>query len=137
MHLEDRHKLTVVSHRGQETFQVAVMGYKNSSSYVQRQVDRLFRELFFVKAFIDDIIIYSRTMNEHVNHLNQIFTILTNNEIFVNFKKAFLRYSSVQFLDQKVNSLDLTIDEEKLKAIFKLKFPRTLRQLETYLEMTD
>ena len=34
VHLEDRYKLLVVSHRGQETFNVAVMGYKNSPAYV-------------------------------------------------------------------------------------------------------
>jgi hypothetical protein len=134
---ENRHKLIVVSHRDQKTFQIAIMSYKNSSSYVQRQIDRLFRGLFFVKAFIDDIIIYSRTMNEHVDHLNQIFTILINNEIFINLKKAFLKYSSIQLLDQKVNSLNLTIDEEKLKTIFKLKFSRTLKQLKTYLDLIE
>jgi hypothetical protein len=137
MHSSDRHKLTIVSHRDQKIFQIAVMRYKNSSSYVQRQIDRLFRELFFVKAFIDDIIIYFRTMNEHVDHWNQIFIILINNEIFVNLKKTFLRYFSIQLLDQKMNSLDLTIDEEKLKAIVKLKFSRTLKQLEHYLELIE
>ncbi len=136
VHPSDRHKLTVVSHRGQETFQVAVMGYKNSSSYVQRQVDRLFRGLSFVKAFIDDIIIFSKTMKEHVTHLREIFETLTKNGISVNPKKAFIGYSSVQLLGQKVDSLGLTTDEEKLKAIAKLKFPRTLKQLEHYLGLT-
>lgn len=41
VHPNDRHKFTVVSHRGQECFNVAVMGYKNSPSYVQRQIDRI------------------------------------------------------------------------------------------------
>ncbi len=67
------------------------MNYKNSSSYVQRQIDRLFRELSFVKVFINDIIIYSRILIEHVDHLQQIFIILIHNEIFVNLKKTFLK----------------------------------------------
>ena len=36
VYLEDRHKLMVISYRGQETFNVAVMGFKNSPAYVQR-----------------------------------------------------------------------------------------------------
>jgi hypothetical protein len=138
VHSENRHKLIVVSHRDQKIFQIAIMNYKNSSSYVQRQVDRLFRELFFVKIFINDIIIYSRIMIEHVDYLKQIFIILINNEIFVNLKKKiFLKYFSIQLLDQKMNSLNLTIDEKKLKTIVKLKFSRTLKQLEHYLELIE
>ncbi len=38
---EHRHRLTVSSHRGQETFNVAVMGYRNSPAYVQRMIDRI------------------------------------------------------------------------------------------------
>jgi hypothetical protein len=72
-----------------------MMRYKNNNFYVQRQVDRLFRDVFFVKTFIDDIIIYSRFMKEHLDHLNRIFIILINNEIFVNLKKIFLSYSFV------------------------------------------
>ncbi len=113
------------------------MKYKNSSFYVQRQVDRLFRDLFFVKAFIDDIIIYSRFMKKHLDHLNRIFIILINNEIFINLKKIFLSYSFVQLLDQKVNFLNLTTDEKKLKTIARLKFLRTLKQLKIYLELTN
>lgn len=40
---EDRYKLTVISHRGQEQYNVAIIGYKNSPSYVQRQIDKILR----------------------------------------------------------------------------------------------
>jgi hypothetical protein len=137
IHSEDRHKLIVVSHRDQKTFQVAVMRYKNSSAYVQRQVDRLFRDLIFVKIFIDDIIIFFKDLASHLTHLRKMFFILITNEIFVNSKKVFLRYEFVQLLDQRIDSLELSTDEEKLKAIFKLKFSRTLKQLKTYLDLID
>ncbi len=117
VHFDDKHKLTVVSHREQETFQIAIMSYKNSSSYVQRQIDKIFRELIFVKAFIDNIIIFSKDLDEHIAHLNTIFRILTSNDISINSKKAFLSYNSMQLLEQKVNSLELFIDEEKLKTV--------------------
>jgi hypothetical protein len=71
------------------------MNYKNISFYVQRQIDCLFRELLFVKAFIDDIIIYFKTMKEHVTYIIKIFVILSQNEISVNFKKTFIEYSSI------------------------------------------
>jgi len=62
----DWHKLMVVSHRGQESFNVAVIGFKNSPSYVQRQNDRLLRPFPFSKAFINDVVVRSKTLKEHV-----------------------------------------------------------------------
>ena len=138
VHSDDRHKLTVVSHRDQKSFNVVVMKYKNSSVYVQRQIDRLLRAYRkFVKAYVDDIVIFSRIWQEHVNHLRQIFIKLISVNIFIKLTKAFIDYSSVQLLSQKVDSLDLFTSEKKLRVIAKLQFSRTLRQLKTYLDFTD
>ena len=43
VHSSDRHKLTVITHRDQKSFNVVVMNYRNSSAYVQRQIDRILR----------------------------------------------------------------------------------------------
>lgn len=137
VHPSDRHKLTIISHRGQETFNVAVMSYKNSPIYVQRQIDRLLRKFRkFARAYIDDVVVYSKTLEEHLNHLRQIFNLFVESGISVNPKKTFLGYPSVQLLGQKVDSLRLWTAEDKLQAIAKLSFPETLAKLETYLGMT-
>ena len=63
----DRYKQTVVTHRGQETFNVPLMGYCNSPAYVQRQTDKLLREFKeFAKGYVDDIVIFSKTLQEHL-----------------------------------------------------------------------
>ena len=137
VHPDDRHKLTVVTHRGQESFKVTVMGYKNSPAYVQRQIDRLLRDYkVYARAYIDDVVIYSETLEEHVKHLRAIFGLFAKFNISINSKKAFLGYPSVNLLGQKVDSLGLSTSDEKLKAISRLSFPHTLSLLETYLGMT-
>ena len=50
--------------------------------------------------------------------------------------KAFLGYPSVRLLGQHVDSLGLATADEKLQAISQLKFPKTLKELETYLGLT-
>ena len=58
---EDRHKLTVVSHCGQETFSVAVMGFINSPAYIQRMIDKVLKKCqSFSRAYMNDIIIYAK-----------------------------------------------------------------------------
>ena len=137
IHSSDKHKLIVVAHREQETFNVAVMSYRNSSFYIQRQIDKVLRSYDFAKAYIDDIVVYFKSQQEHFTHFRQIFSVLKNNNIFVNSKKIFIEYSSIYLLSQHVNSLKLAIDEQKLKTIAQLVFSKTLKQFEIYLNLTN
>ena len=133
----DRHKLTIVSHRGQEESSVALMGYKGSPPYVQRQTDALLRPLrAFVRAFVDDIIIFSRTLAEHISHLQQLFQLLRAKRASLAPTKSFLGFPSVMLLGQRVDSLGMSTAEEKIKAITALRFPSSLRDLEIFLGLT-
>ena len=135
---QNRQKFIVVSHREQKQFNVAVMKYKNSSSYVQRQVNTILRfHKSYAREYIDDIVIFSKSFDEHVQHLNIIFQLFNDLNISLSLKKFFLRYSTVQLLEKKVNAFDLTTVVEKIEAIFKLKFLANLKELETYLDFTN
>ena len=136
VHPDDTFKLTTVNFRGQETFLVPVMGCRNSIAYVQRQMDRILRGYAFARAYIDDVVIASHSMKEHLHHLRSIFQFFTKLGIAIKPTKAFLGYSDVNLLGQRVNSLGLSTSEEKLKAIAGLKFPSTLADLEHYLGLT-
>ena len=130
--------LTAMTSRGQETFLVPVMRCRNSVAYVQRQMNiilRKFRE--FARAYIDDVIIRSRSFEEHLNHLRKVFTLFTKLEISIKPTKIFLRYADVLLLEQRVNALDLTTSEKKLRVIALLQFPSNLAALEKYLEIIE
>ena len=138
VHSNDKHKLIVVTHREQETFYVFVMSCKNSSIYVQRQIDRIFRSLrHCVRVYVDDVVIFFKTFEEHVSHLRAIFDLFVKLSIFIKSNKAFFDYSNVQLLDQHVDFFDLSIVENKLKIINMLRFSRTLRELEINFDMTN
>ena len=135
---DDRHKQTVISHRDQKQFNVIVMKFKNSLAYVQRQIDLMLKDLRdFVKTFIDDIIIFSRIRKSHLNHLKIVFNRLFQYEMIFNFKKTFLVFFSLIFLNQIVDVLNMTIAKEKLAIISKLKFSTTLKNLKVYLNFTE
>ena len=137
VHFTDRHKLTVVTHKKQKTFKMTVMSYRNFSSYVQRQIDRMLRShKHFAKIYIDDIVVFSKSFNEHFNHFREIFAIFFENNIFINSKKAYIDYSFVNLFEQHVNSLKLITNEQKFKTIANFKFFFTFDQLKTYLKLT-
>ena len=134
----DRHKLTVINHRKQKSFNVAMMNFKNSSTYVQKQIDKLLRLHWqYVKIYVNDIIVFFKTKKKHKIHLRTIFFVFKNNNIFIKFIKVFIEYFFVSLLDQKMNFLNLTIVVEKLKIIVKLRFSCNFRQLKSYLKLID
>ena len=134
----DRQKLTVISHRGQEYFNVAPMGYCGSGSYAQRRIDIILRgHEAYAKAYIDDIVIFSATFEEHLAHLRTVFELFVIHNVMLNPQKAYLGYPSITLLGQKVNGFGLTSATEKIAAISNWQFPRNLKLLESYLEFTN
>jgi hypothetical protein len=96
---DDHHKLTIISHRDQKQFNVCVMNYKNSSLYVQRQTNLMLKNLrAFVKAYMNDIIIFFKNLNDHLVHLRKIFQRLWHYNVALNSKKVFLKYSFIILL---------------------------------------
>ena len=134
---EHCHRLAVISHQGQEMFNVAVMSYHNSPSYVQQMIDQVLQpHQAYSKAYMDDIVIYSKSLLEHVDHLKAIFQTLYELNIALKPTKLFIGYPSVQLLGQKVDMFSLSTVTEKLQAISEPEFPKLLKQLEIYLGMT-
>ena len=128
----------MITHRNQKSFNVIVMNFKNSSIYVQKQINRFFRSYKnFVKAYVDDIVIHFDTLKKHFSHFRQIFDMLVENNISIKSKKVFIDYSIVHLLNQKINSLKLTIVEKKLKTIFRLFFLNIFQLFETYLNFIN
>ena len=136
VHPQDRPKLAVNTHRGQEFFKVAVMGFRNSPPYVQRQADRLFKDLPEVKVYIDDIVTRSETLEQHVVHLRRLFQRLVEKRISLKPTKAFIGFPNVTLLGNVVDAFGLSTTQDRIEAIKKLKFPATAKQLEHYVGLT-
>lgn len=123
---EHRNRLAVVSHRGQESFNVAVMGYRNSPAYIQRRINTILRPCHaFARAYVDDIVIFSRSIDEHVDHLRQVLKTIDHYNISLKPGKVYIGYPSVQLLGQRVDALGLTMAKEKLEATITLEFLKT------------
>jgi hypothetical protein len=136
VHPESCHCLTVVSHLGQHTFNCAIIGFRNTPAYTQREMDRILADLPFAKVYMDNIVFAGQTLSEHIGQIRQLFSRFISLNIALKATKAFLGYPSVTLLGHHVDSFGLSTTEERLAAIAKLTFPETLQELETYLGMT-
>ena len=119
-------------------FKVAVMGYRNSPAYIQRMIDKVLRQQHeFARVYVDDIVIFSVMLKEHLQHLDKVFNVLTEKNICLSPKKSYLGYPSVKLLGQRVDTLELVTAADKLAVITQLKFLKALSALEKYLSLTE
>lgn len=131
-----RDRFTVISPRSLKRSTVALMGFRNSPAYTQRYMNRLLKKHPYCRAFIDDIVIYSDTKEDHIEHLSTIFSLFKSKNLSIALNKSFIGYLSVELLDFRVNGLGLTTTTERVAAFRDLAFPSTLKALEQYSGMS-
>lgn len=123
-------------HWEQKHFNVTVMGFLNSPSYVQHQMNRILWAFWaFVWAYVDDIVIFFKTLEKHLQYLQQVFSLFQSLGITLKLCKFYLEYSNITLLKQHVNALSLTTEKKKMKAITNIKFLSNLKELKVYLEL--
>ncbi len=100
-------------------------------------MDQLLRDLkHFCCVFIDNIVIFSDTFENHCRHLEEIFILFWEKSISINPEKSFISYLSIELLDFYVDNLGLYITKDRIQGFHDLEFPHTLKNLECYLDTT-
>lgn len=84
LHPDHQYMFTVVTHQGQETFQVPIMGYINSVAYVQREIDNILREVReWARAYVDDIVCGGKSLPDLLTKLRVLFDIFLRYNISI------------------------------------------------------
>ena len=96
---------------------------------------RTYREFF--RVYMNDIIMFSKTLTKHVEHFKQIFQLFVNKRVNLIFIKSFLNYSFIMLFDQRVDNLKLSISIEKIAIIILLQFSQSFRNLKHFLNLTN
>ena len=90
MHPESREKTAFVTHNGLYEFNVMPFGLNNSGASFQRLMGHILRglEYRFALIYIDDIVIFSKSIDEHLTHLEDVFRRLREASVKLNPKKC-------------------------------------------------
>ena len=71
----------------------------------------------FAQLYINDLIIFSKTLKDHKKHLSIIFSLFDKFEISLNRVKTYLEYLFIIFLDQQVNEFSMIISKKQIMII--------------------
>ena len=87
----------------------------------------------FVIVFIDDILVYSRNREDHKSHLRQVLQRLRDHKLYAKFDKFKFWLSEVGFLGHIVNNRGISMDLEKVKAVFEWSRPTNVIEIRSFL----
>ena len=131
---EDKHKTAFVTPDGLFEWNVLAQGLKNSPPSFQRvMVDILSSCRPFTLIYIDDIVIYSKSFQEHLNHVNQVLSILYKHNFQLNPPKCSIFQHQIDYLSHTISQHGIKPTHEKIQAILNLKEPRTLAEANKFL----
>ncbi|GJW49580.1 putative reverse transcriptase domain-containing protein [Tanacetum coccineum] len=116
---EDIPKIAFRTHYGHYEFQVMPFGLTNAPAVFMDLMNRVCKPYLdkFVIVFIDDILIYSKSKQEHEEHLKLILELLKNEKLYAKFSKCEIWIPKVQFLGHVIDSQGIHVDPAKIKSI--------------------
>ena len=136
---EDRHLTTFTCHCGLYQCTRLPFGLCNAPATFQRAIDMILAGVKWQYAlvYLDDIIVFSRTAEEHISHLDKVFTLLSEAGVTLKPSKCHLFSNEVEYLGHVVRPGRISVNEKNLKAIRRANFPQTQTQLRSFLGMCN
>jgi len=120
---------------GHLEYLVRLFGLRNAPSVFQRFIQDVLSDCIgsYIQFYLDDIIIYSTSLNIHINHARTVLKLLIENGLFVKLEKCDFHVKETHFLGFVVSTEGLTMDKNKLKSILDWSAPKNLKELQSFL----
>lgn len=136
---QDIEKTAFSTSTGHWEFLVMPFGLTNAPATFQNFMNDIFRPYIdkFVNVYLDDILVFSKTKEEHVQHLKKVLDVLKENKLVANLKKCEFFKTELDFLGYKLDAKGIHITDEKVRAVKEFPIPKTVKECQRFLGMTN
>jgi len=139
IHPDDIHKTAFKTPLGLYEFKVLPMGLTNSPAVFQRAMNSMFKDKIdrYVLVYLDDILVFSKTPEEHVHHLRSVLQTLREHQYYIKPTKCDFFKPELKYLGHIVSAEGIKPDPKKVEAIAKWPVPNDTHQLRTFLGLSN
>ncbi|GBG88366.1 hypothetical protein CBR_g47065 [Chara braunii] len=136
---KDQHKTAFLTRYGLYEFVVMPFGLCNGPGTFQHAMNRIFHDYFdkFVIVYLDDILIFSTTVKEHVAHLDKVLSLLRQHKFKINGEKCEFGRTGILYLGHEISAEGLKPDDAKVASIRDWPCPQSVTEIRSFLGMTD
>jgi hypothetical protein len=123
------------THEGHYEYVVMPFGLTNAPATFQQLMNTILSLILRTSTLVsfDDVLVYSKTMEEHATHLQQVFNILKENHLFAKLQKCTYAQPQVEYLCHIISGSGVATDPKKVQAISTWPKPENVTQLRSFL----
>jgi len=135
VHPRDRHKTAFSTPFGHFEFNRMPMGLSNSQGTFQRYMERILGDKIFstLIVYLDDVLVFSRTIEEHLERLRNLFNRMREYGLKFKGKKCTVCATTVKYLGFQVSEEGISTDPDKIKAVIEWPTPTTVKDVRAFI----
>jgi hypothetical protein len=132
---EDIDKMAFSTRYGHYEYIVMSFGLTNAPATFMEAMNRMLHEYLddFVIVFLDDILIYSKSEEEHDGHLSLVLEALQKNQFYAKMKKCAFWLSEVAFLGHVINQHGISVDPKNVASVVNWQRPATVIEIRRFM----
>jgi hypothetical protein len=137
---EDQEKSAFRTPFGLYKCKVLCFGLVNAPAVFVQMMDAVFRDRGlhkYVVVYLDDILVYNKTPEEHLQHLESVLQALSDNKLYANFEKCAFNNPEVEYLGHVVSAEGIKPDPKKVQAVLQWPQPANKKELRSFLGLTQ
>jgi len=135
----NEHKTAFPTGYGQYEYNVMPFGLVNAPAPFQTMMNKILREFLDhgVVVYLDDILIYSENMEDHINLVHQGLDQLKQPDLAVSLTKSVFHEGEVEFLGYIVKTSGVTMTDRKVKSVQNWAHPRSVKEVQIFIRFTN
>lgn len=135
LHPETKHKTAFITHQGIFEWNRLPFGLRNAPASFQKLMTKVMQGLHWksVLVYVDDFLIFSKTFNEHLQHLSEVFDRLRNAKLTLKPSKCQFAVNRVLYLGHILSKHGVEVDKSKTDAITTFPIPKNVHNIRSFL----